>query len=1362
MFKFLKLWGLLLLLTGYSSLGQFRFDRIGTQQGLSQSSIFDIFQDHKGFIWIATADGLNKYDGHKFTVYRQDFNDSLSLSSNDITCITEDNEGSLWIGARIGGVNKFDKNTGQILRITQTKDGKNIKNINISGIVFDSKKNIIWASTFGLGLLQIEPNTNTANWYIKESQPLTTNDISLLFRDSKGRIWIGAKQGKLLMILENGKFREYKNQINDNVQKNQVLALLDDTDGKLLVGTRGNGLFTFDPKTAQFQLVHYNPVQIDKENIITALARDKNGDLWVGTDSGVLFFKDGDFTKKTHLQVNPDSDLGLNSHAIYSNFVDRDNNVWIGTWEAGLNVLYRNKSTFNTFSHRLNEPNSLLANKVTSIATKNDDETWIGSNIGISLLKRSTNKFTHFIYHPETSALLNNNDINTMMVDADGTFYACVWGVGLRVMKPNTNTYKFYDFERGKYGTNLTAVTSSKKFKTKIWAGTQGGHIVLFDKKTGIFEPLPEINQLGLTSGVHINSLLEDSDENLWIGTYSGGVYRYNLQNNTFIKYAQSSQKGSLSDNHVIKVFQDSQNKIWIATNGGGLNLYQPASNSFKVFTVKDGLMNNSVKAILEDSHQNLWLSTNAGISKFNIKNQTFKNYTEEDGIIGREFIINSASKNARGEMMFGSTSGLTIFHPDSLVQSKKVPNVYLTGLQISNRYVRAGEPNSPLKQDISETQSITLKANQSVFSIGYIALDFQKLKNNQYAYQLEGFDKDWVYVGTQLNATYTNLNAGEYTFKVKATNNDGVWNEKATELHITILPPWYKSNIAYFCYFLLILASIYALRRIIEIREKFKADIRLKELENQQVQQLDQLKTNFFTNISHEIRTPLTLIISPLEKFFLNNSLFPDKQKSQLASIHNNAQKLLKLINQLLDISKLEAGKITPVITKNDLVDHLNKIINSFEDLASQQQKILVFHKNEDTLLAYFDEDIIEKIVSNLLSNAFKYSKNGAEITVCLSTEIENNLEYAIIKVNDTGIGIAPKDLDQIFNRFYQVDSHSNQVGTGVGLSLCRELTELHKGKITVQSTLNKGSEFIVKLPIDNKAFENEWISEVDTNKSYWTILDDTVPKRKEVTEVADKQNSDAPILLIVEDNDELREYIREIFSDQYQIHEAENGKIGLEKALSLIPDIIISDWMMPEMNGIEFCESLKQNEKISHIPFVLLTSKGNNDSKAEGLEIGADDYVTKPFNANLLELRVKNLIENRRKLRSSFSKGIYLKPKDIAITASDEIFLQKTIAVIEENIANTNFDVEALEQAMDMSKMQLYRKLKSLTDLGGNEFIRNIRLKRAAQLLENDNLTIAEVAYKVGFNDPAYFTRMFKKEFGKVPSSRYSLDVL
>ncbi|MEY4541559.1 MAG: hypothetical protein RLZZ306_3316, partial [Bacteroidota bacterium] len=1113
----------------FKTTAQLRFERIGNQQGLSQSTVLKIFQDKKGFIWFATRDGLNKYDGYNFTVYRHVFNNPNSISSSSITCISEDLNENLWVGTADGGINKLDNETGKFVHFKQTDSKNDIAKINISSIIV-TKDNQVWAATYRSGLLNIDVKSNSVKWKLIETNPLSTNDISQIYQDKKENLLLGGPYGIFTQISKEGKTYNFKIKNDLPQKKNQVSCFFEDNKGNILVGTRGNGLYKIDLITRKISQILYNPSQIDRDNLIMSLSYDQTGTLWVGTDSGVILIKDNNFKFPIHLQANPDSETGLSSHAIQGLLVDRDDNVWIGTWEAGLNVHFRNRNKFALFRHKTNTEQSLLRDKITAIACEDNNRVWIGSNSGLTLLDRKVNLYKHFIVNPSTSTVLNNNDINFLHFDKDGDLFVSTWGAGLRILKKGSSNFTNHLYFNGQFSPYFTCIQSSR-MPNKAWIGTQESGLLSFDKLTGKFTPVVELNKKGILAEIHVNSILEDHEGILWIGSYNNGTFRFNPQTHQITHFIQSDKSGSIKGNHVFQIFEDSQKRIWIATNGGGLCLYLPKTNTFKTWTTEDGLPNNTIKGILEDKHQNLWLATNQGLSQFLVKSNSFKNYSQADGLQGSEFLINAYAQNKAGEMFFGGTGGMNVFHPDSLLENNKVPPVYITGLRLFNKPVLTNQKDSPLKKGILATDAISFKANQNVFSLEFTALDFGTFKNNQYAYLLEGFDSEWQYVGNQRSASYTNLNSGEYTFRVKASNNDGVWNPQEATMRIVILSPWYKSWWAFLIYGGLILASIYTFRKVIQIRERFRLDIEIQEKENAQIQNLDRLKTNFFTNISHEFRTPLTLIISPLERYLSENNDTENPQRRRAESIYRNAKQLQKLINQLLDLSKLEAGRLFPEITQSDMIEFTEKITNSFQDLAEQKNISLQFITSEKHLVAYFDSDIVEKILTNLLSNAFKFSKWGGEIKLSIYLKPSDN-QKVIIKVSDNGIGIAQENLANIFNRFYQVhDKNQPQVvGTGVGLSLCKELIELHRGEILVSSKLEVGTTFSVYLPITKGAFESQWIRE---GESYPDNQNQPIENSFQLVDNQDIDtiDKDKPLILIAEDNGDLRAYIKEIF---------------------------------------------------------------------------------------------------------------------------------------------------------------------------------------------------------------------------------------
>ena len=1337
------------LLISTSLLGQVgsRYERLSTASGLSQSSIYKIIQDKKGFLWFATADGLNRYDGHNFKIYRNDPSDPSTLSGSDVFSIVEDDEGNIWVGTRSSGLNHLDLQTGKITRFLRGPNGQDISNLNIPSLI-NLGNHRVGVAALGFGLLVYHTQSKKLLATESELKNPLVKEVVRTFKHSNGSIWLGTRTGQLISVLGKHSFMPFS--IGQNQAKSRIRVIYEAKDGHILVGTDGAGLFQFNPTNQKFQSVFYQSSDpLARQNIVTSITRDALRNLWIGTDNGVYVMEGDNFKRFKHVPSNPDPELGISSFSVMSLFTDSNLNTWVGTYEAGLNISFFQKPRFSVLRYKPNTVQGLLSNKVSAIAASDASGVWIGSNLGLSFFDHKNRKLNHVIYSESANKLsaAGDYDVNFLKAMPNGEVWVGFWGKGLNHLSP-TKKLTDYPFLPGRREANFNCILP---FQNQLLLGSVGLGVVSFNPQTKRYSiPFPELGMKTFQNRSISDLALIDGSQ-LWIGTIGSGLYQYDLKSHQLNHLVKSADPQSLSYNHVTQIFQDKQKRVWVLTNGGGVNLYQPENKEFRVLTVKDGLSSNTLRGVVEDGKGDLWFTTTNGISKMDGKTLRFINFEDADGLQGKEFTSKTFASNKQNWLFFGGVNGLNYLKSDSLRMRLDVPDVYVTSFKLFNQVVEPGQEGSPLTYDISRTTNITLQPGQSVFSLDFVALEYQRPKNNRYAYYLEGFEKDWNYVGTSRSATYTNLSPGDYTFKVKASNSDGVWSEKPTELFITVLPPWYRTWWAYMGYVLILIAVIYLFIREVKIREAFKTDIRMKEIEKERIRELEQVKTHFFTNISHELRTPLTLIISPIEKYFMQNASLSSTQEKRISSIYQNAQKLLRLINQLLDLSKIESGKQQPVIAKHDLVLQLNGIIQGFENYAQQKQIKLTWKAPIPSLLVYYDADIIEKCVSNLLSNAFKHTPEDGKIGVSLDLEssfVDGNEEVnqIYIRVIDTGKGISAEHLPHIFDRFYQIPESMSVVGTGVGLSLCKELVTLHLGEIEVKSTLGLGSEFGLKIPVLKSDFDPSWVQE--------KLM--TIKSQEELITPSDSIEKEKQILLIVDDHTELRKFVAEIFESKFQVMEASRGEDALEMALTYLPDVVITDWMMPGMSGVNLCRALRQNPKTNHIPLVLLTSKSAQESQIEGMQAGADDFVSKPFNADILEIRVKKLLESKERNRKNWQKQmIQQELSEGKLPTFEDAFLVKATQLIIANLGNADFDVEDLEKGLDMSKMQLYRKLKMLTSLAANEFIRSIRLQQAKVLLENSKFNISEIAYQVGFNDPAYFARAFKKQYGKTPKS-------
>ncbi len=1323
---------------------QTRYERLSTASGLSQSSVYKIIQDKQGFLWFATGDGLNRYDGHNFKIYRNDPSDPTTLSGSEIFTVAQDDEGNLWVGTRNSGLNKIELATGKITRITKGPGGQDLSNSNIPSIL-NIGKGRMGVAVLGLGYLVYDIRTNQVISAESEWKNTIVKEVVRLFKHSSGTVWMGTRTGYLVSQLNAHSFIPYQFGANNY----RVRALFETKNGDILVGTDGKGIYRFTPKNQQFKVVFYQASDpLSRQNIVTSFAKDAMQNLWIGTDNGVYKLNGEDFKSYTNIPSNPDPELGLSSNSVMSLFTDANQNTWVGTWEAGLNISFFQKPRFAVLRYKPNTLQGLLSNKVSTLLADGDKGVWVGSNVGLSYFNHKSGQVTHYLQSASSNKLNSTEtyDVNFIHPSINGGVWVGLWGKGINLFTKERQL-KDYPFKPGVREANFNTL---ENFNSEFLLGTQGMGVVAFNPMTKQYRvPFAELGKKNFLNK-SIAAIRVLNGKEIWVGTVGFGLYVFDVSNRKLRHYVKSAEIGALSYNHVNKIYQDRQKRIWVMTQGGGLNQYLGAGKGFKVFTVNNGLGSNSLRGMVEDAKGDMWFSTNGGISKMDGKTLKFVNFEEADGLQGKEFMTNAVAKNSQNWLFFGGVNGLNYLKSDSLRMRLDVPPVYFTKLKIFNKEVEAGEDNSPLRVDILSTKHLVLQPNQSVFSLDFVALEYQRPKNNRYAYYLEGFENEWNLVGTQRTVTYTNLSPGDYIFKVKASNSDGIWAEKPYELKITVLPPWYRTWWAYVLYVVLLAAVIYAFIREVQVREAFRTDLRLKEIEKERIQELEQVKTHFFTNISHELRTPLTLITSPLEKYFLSNASLNKDQKTKINSIYQNAQKLLRLINQLLDLSKIESGNVQPVVEKHDLVRQLHSIKQSFDAYAQQKQIKLKWDAPVESLFVYYDADIIEKCVTNLLSNAFKFTPEDGIIGIRLELHkvYKGASEYinrVSIHVSDTGKGISAEHRQHIFDRFYQIPEKVDRVGTGVGLSLCKELIEVHRGSIEVQSDLGAGSDFKIQFPVTLEAFDPAWVK--SGSKEVKELQSQLVDSAQVIQQ--EKQ-----ILLIVEDHAEMRAFIREIFEGTFQVIEADRGETGLEMALTYLPDVVITDWMMPGMSGVNLCKQIRKNAKTSHIPVVILTSKSSQESQIEGMQSGADDFISKPFHADILELRVAKLLEAKERLRKSWQDSVLNQDLQQAFVFEDE-FLSKATQVVIEHLEEAEFDVEHLEQAMDMSKMQLYRKLKMLTSLAGNEFIRSIRLQQARLLLEKGSLNVSEVAYQVGFNDPAYFTRAFKKQYGHSPKT-------
>ena len=839
-----------------------------------------------------------------------------------------------------------------------------------------------------------------------------------------------------------------------------------------------------------------------------------------------------------------------------------------------------------------------------------------------------------------------------------------------------------------------------------------------------------------------MNWIEPDTNGNIWFGG-SNEIIVFNSDEKTFKRFAERSRS----------MFEDSKNRIWITTLDKGIAIYSAAGGPLKYYSETDGLANNQALRIEEDNESNLWISTTNGLSKLDTKRLFFQNFSSKDGLSNNQFCYGASYKTTSGEILFGSVSGFNIFNPSEIVaQNNDVPIVF-TDLKIFNKSVPVGmDKKAVLQKSISETNHLNLRFDQNVFTLEFAALNYVNSDKNEYVYILEGFNKSWNEPSKIRSATYTNLDPGDYVLRIKRVVQ-GVENDKnELKLNITVLPPYNKTKWFLALTVLFILMLIYIIVHFVVTREKIKQQLVLEKVNARKLHEIDMMKLKFFTNISHEIRTPLTLILGPLEKL-INKDYSLAETKENLQLMHRNAKNLDKLISQLLDFRKLQTGNLKLNLTEADIVGFVRNIVESFNELAGEKGVYLKFNTLKKSLNAVFDPDKIEKILNNLISNALKFTVQGGTITVNISLifdSVDNDFnetgkekQFIEIIVKDTGKGIASGNLNKIFQRFFQTDTEDSNPGVGIGLALVKELVSVHKGDIFVTSKQGKGTKFKIRIPYFAKLQEVQTESGIENND--FKLTSPNVMLENELEE-----NLNSEIMLIVEDNTDVRKFISNHFKSNYKMAEAKNGDEGWQIALEIIPDIIISDVLMPVSDGYELCKRIKNDERTSHIPVILLTALHAREHEIKGLTSGADDFITKPFDLTVLQAKVENLLSIRESLKQKFTGTVILEPKNIVISSPDERFLQKAIEVVENNISDSDLDIETFSEKVGVSRMQLYRKLHALTDMTVKEFIRHIRLKRAAQLLIQQKMNVSEIAYDVGFKDLSHFRKCFKREFG------------
>ncbi|MBN1396764.1 MAG: response regulator [Bacteroidetes bacterium] len=1338
-----------------------KFTKYSTGMGLSSNYQRCIVQDSEGFIWIGTGDGLNRFDGRTFKVYRNNPKSNTSLKSNIITCLLCDSNGQLWIGTYGGGLSRYNKEKDNFL--TYTSDPNNPEAL-LSGeinAIAEDKYNNIWVGT-NLGLHQYYQKTNGFIRYtvpsnqIPDSRTIAHYSINYLKQDDN-LLWITYASGVLTALnTTNMSFKHYNlfDVAGHNAADYSVNSIVIDNNS-IWLSTWTKGIWIFDKTTGKA-----HPYIKESSQYINFFFKDNSNRYWYNPEGGGLVLIDNN--NRIEFRSNDYDPFSISSNSLTGIFQDRQNNIWITSKQGDLNFAVLDNPFYSWYKNPGSQQ-GLTNNLINAVIEDSKKRIWIGyDNGGIDILDAKGVKPKYFIKGDKSTGL-GPGPVMYIFENRDGIIWIGKYLDGLKRYDEPTRSFVSYNQKDNDsasiLGNDVRYIDEDSK--GNLWLAIHGGGLDKFIPGSGKFiHYINDINRphASILSDWTYTSLV-DKDNNIWVGNVAG-ISVVSDNRDVVKNYLFNSEEGyNLSNNIARIVYVDSKEYIWVGTNDG-LNRIDRNTNSIKIYFEKDGLPSNYITGILEDDRHNLWIGTGKGLSKYSAEKETFNNYSILDGLITDN--IAAAFKTTTGEMYFAGKGGVSRFHPDSIENNSYIPPVYITDFKLFNKSVQTADDTQSegfsIPQQIIYCKEIELAYHQNVITIEFVALNYHNPKKNQYKYKLEGFQNDWIPAEYQHEVTYTNLSPGEYTFRVTASNNDGIWNAQGTYLKIIVNPPLWRSGWAYAFYSLIVLLLLYGFRKLILHEAAIKNKLEVEELEIKKLQEMDTLKMHFFSNISHEFRTPLALIIGPIDTLLKNIS--DESHKLHLNIIKRNATRLLRLIYQLMDLGKIEEAKLEMNFEKGDLVHFIQDIFDSFNYEAKERNINYSFIQTSSFLEIWFDHDKLDKIIYNLLSNAFKFTSDGGMICLSLivdgaysGTQTKRTIE---IIVKDSGIGIAKEYQGKIFDRFYQVKNYLTTQGTGIGLSLTYELVKLHCGDIILESEPNKGSIFTVTLPLWTE--ENELPSTSLEPKIYRegvpNITKDSVPEFVRQDENKIKNGMNLPHLLVIEDNTDMRLFISNEFNGIYKVTEANNGTTGIEKALEEIPDAIICDVMMPGIDGYEVCKKLKQDEKTSHIPILMLTAKSSEQHTVEGFESGADDYVAKPFSSLILKARIKSLIDSRELLRKKFIKDPFAAIKDFSPSKTDEALLKKAYAIVEKNLSNPDFEVSDFAYEIGMSRTQLYRKINAIAGQTVREFIRIIRLKKAAELLVTSGMNITEIADSVGFGSQSYFTTSFTEYFGINPS--------
>ncbi|NJC26890.1 two-component regulator propeller domain-containing protein [Neolewinella antarctica] len=1330
-----------LALTGQQP-GEVNFQHLGRKDGLAQSSVFAIAQDSVGYLWFGTRGGISRYDGYRFSNYHEG-----SAAKNDVrTLYVDPLTQDVWAGS-IGGLSQYDPVKDKFITYErQEGDATGLSNRVVRSIFRDRAGRLWIGTSAGLNLLD-ETTGSFRHFYVNPRVTDTfENHINFVTADADDNLLLGTQRGLHRVHLDNfsaGKVRMEK--VTDLGDRSLTTYAWDREE--LWLGT-ATGILRWSPTagiTGMFYHREDDPTSL-LNNTVRTLNINDAGDLWVGTFKGLDLLRAGQSAFEHHVQSDK-ARAGLEDNSVMSTMIDKAGALWVGTYYGGVHHLDERYNSFTNYRHQ-DFSNSLSSDRVSSFAEESDGDIWIGTEGGgLNFLDGATGRFRHYTHDPENPGSLSGNNVKKILRDGKDLWIGTYLN-GLNHFDPQTERFVHYKNRPGEANSlandNVYGLLREGDF---LWICTFGGGLDLLDLTSGRFHHYTHdpADSHSLVDN-SVRTIIKDHAGAFWLGT-EAGISRVQTSTDglptTFETY--------LPTEHVLSLHESTDRRLYVGCFSSGLYRYNPGRDEVEHFTTADGLPGNTIVGMLETDNGILWLSTDNGLSRFDPVSATFTNYNYSNGLENSEFSFNAYYRTRAGELLFGGFNGFTLFDPATLTPNTFVPPVVITSLLQNGEEVAVKGADGLLTRDINRTATLIFPYNEASFTLRFAALDYFSPESNHYAYKLEGLDRDWIYTTGKSEATYTIQREGDYTFLLKGGNSNGVWNERVRRIEIQVLPPFYRSWWAYLLYAGLTALAFYAMARLLRLRHQ----VQLQTIAKQQQAELTEAKLRFFTNITHELRTPLTLILGPLRDLARAKDHGEDTNR-KLSLIERNAQRLLDLVNQVLSFRRLMSDHQPLAIRAASVRELFGGVFESFTESARLRGIEFTRKSNADNQELWVDRDKMELVFYNLLSNAFKFTPDGGAIHF----SIEDGAEAVTFRIRDSGKGIAEDLGEKIFDRFYErsVGRESATKNSGIGLAVSRQMVDLHGGKIYVGKKVGEdaGAELVVELRKGKGHF-----SGTDFN----TELFPFARPEAQASKVNAVNSPEGPPLkrtpagerfkvLIVEDNPDIRRYVAGIFEGDYDVCTAQNGKLGLTEARKNYPDVIISDVMMPEMDGLEFCHRIKTDLALSHIPVILLTARAAEPLRIEGLRTGADDYLTKPFIPEELRLRVRNIIQARKQAREKFARVLSLDPQEITITNTDEAFLEAALTAVETHIGDHRFKLEDLASELAVSRSLLFTKVKALTGQTPNNFVKTVRLKRAAQLLESGQLNVSEVADRVGYRDPKYFRKVFKAHFNRVPS--------